>query len=46
MKRTQHGGRFDIKCTSEGNHYPPQIFWKLDHGPEILGKSVITIHLE
>ncbi|XP_041807565.1 cytotoxic and regulatory T-cell molecule isoform X2 [Chelmon rostratus] len=36
MKRTTHQGKFDITCTAEGNHYPPQIFWKLDQGPEIL----------
>uniref|UniRef100_A0A3Q3VXI2 Ig-like domain-containing protein n=1 Tax=Mola mola TaxID=94237 RepID=A0A3Q3VXI2_MOLML len=36
MKKTKHQGRFDIKCTAEGNHYPSQIFWKLNHGPEIL----------
>ncbi len=36
----QHEGRFEIRCTAEGNYSPPQIWWKLDHGPEILGKLV------
>ncbi|XP_076607000.1 uncharacterized protein crtam isoform X2 [Chaetodon auriga] len=39
MKRTKHGGRFNIECTAEGNRHPPQIFWKLDQGPEILAQS-------
>lgn len=43
MKRTTHQGKFDITCTAEGNHYPPQIFWKLDQGPEILGKLVTKL---
>ncbi|XP_070839409.1 cytotoxic and regulatory T-cell molecule [Chaetodon trifascialis] len=41
VKKTKHGGRFDIKCTAEGNRYPPQIFWKLDQGPEILAHSQV-----
>lgn len=38
MSVTKHEGQFFIKCTAEGNQYPPQISWKLDQGPEILGK--------
>ncbi|XP_038564879.1 cytotoxic and regulatory T-cell molecule isoform X2 [Micropterus salmoides] len=36
MTVAHHKGTFVIKCTAEGNHFPPQIFWKLDHGPEII----------
>ncbi|XP_037323448.1 cytotoxic and regulatory T-cell molecule [Pungitius pungitius] len=36
MEVAQHEGRFVIKCSAEGNHYPPQISWKLDNLPEIL----------
>ncbi|XP_051257547.1 cytotoxic and regulatory T-cell molecule isoform X2 [Dicentrarchus labrax] len=36
ITRTKHDGRFDIKCSAEGNSYPPLIFWKFNHGPEIL----------
>uniref|UniRef100_A0A0F8ACX7 Cytotoxic and regulatory T-cell molecule n=1 Tax=Larimichthys crocea TaxID=215358 RepID=A0A0F8ACX7_LARCR len=42
IRKTKHEGRFDIKCTAEGNGYPPQIFWKLDHGPEILAHYQVT----
>nr|XP_046267734.1 cytotoxic and regulatory T-cell molecule isoform X3 [Scatophagus argus] len=42
MKRTKDKGRFNIKCISEGNHYPPQISWKLDQGPEILAHSQVV----
>lgn len=42
MEVTKHNGKFVIKCTAEGNHYPPKIFWKLNRGPEILGKLLIT----
>lgn len=38
MARVRHAGRFDIKCTAEANGYPPQIFWKLNHGPDIHGE--------
>ncbi|XP_068186407.1 cytotoxic and regulatory T-cell molecule [Antennarius striatus] len=41
IRRTKHDGTFHIKCTAEGNDYPPQIFWKLDHGPEILAHSQV-----
>lgn len=41
MKVAKHEGQFVITCNAEGNHYPPQISWKLDHGPEILRKFVI-----
>ena len=40
MTVTRHNGNAVIKCTAEGNNYPPQIFWKTDDGPEILGKFV------
>ncbi|XP_070773882.1 cytotoxic and regulatory T-cell molecule isoform X2 [Enoplosus armatus] len=36
MSVEKNGGEFVIKCSAAGNHYPPQIFWKLDHGPELL----------
>ncbi|KAL6099190.1 crtam [Pungitius sinensis] len=36
MEVAQHEGRFVIKCSAKGNHYPPQISWKLDNLPEIL----------
>ncbi|KAG8008090.1 Cytotoxic and regulatory T-cell molecule, partial [Nibea albiflora] len=42
IRKMKHEGRFDIKCTAEGNRYPPQIFWKLDHGPEILAHYQVT----
>ncbi|XP_070699915.1 cytotoxic and regulatory T-cell molecule [Pempheris klunzingeri] len=35
MTVTKHEGEFVIKCTAEASHRPPQIFWKLDHGPKI-----------
>lgn len=41
IRKQKHKGRFDIKCSAEANHYPPELFWKLDHGPEILGKFLI-----
>ncbi|XP_073335967.1 cytotoxic and regulatory T-cell molecule [Pagrus major] len=41
MVKVKRGGRFDIKCIAEGNQYPPQISWKLDHGPEILANSQV-----
>ncbi|XP_034088834.1 cytotoxic and regulatory T-cell molecule isoform X1 [Gymnodraco acuticeps] len=36
VKKEVPEGRFCIECTAEGNHSPPQIFWKLDDGPEII----------
>ncbi|XP_034406351.1 cytotoxic and regulatory T-cell molecule isoform X2 [Cyclopterus lumpus] len=36
MEVAKNEGTFVIKCTAEGNHYPPQISWKLDNGPEII----------
>ncbi|XP_074467101.1 cytotoxic and regulatory T-cell molecule isoform X1 [Sebastes fasciatus] len=41
MSVTKHEGQFFIKCTAEGNQYPPQISWKLDQGPEILGHAQV-----
>ncbi|XP_039633056.1 cytotoxic and regulatory T-cell molecule isoform X1 [Perca fluviatilis] len=41
MRVTKHNGKFVIKCTAEGNHYPPQIFWKLNRGPEILAHAQV-----
>lgn len=41
MTKAKRGGRFDMKCIAKGNHFPPQIFWKLDHGPEILANSQV-----
>ncbi|XP_036974890.1 cell adhesion molecule 2 isoform X2 [Acanthopagrus latus] len=41
ITKVKRGRRFDMKCIAEGNHYPPQIFWKLDHGPEILANSQV-----
>ncbi|XP_010780522.1 cytotoxic and regulatory T-cell molecule isoform X2 [Notothenia coriiceps] len=36
VKKEVPEGRFCIECTAEGNRSPPQIFWKLDGGPEII----------
>ncbi|XP_033955113.1 cytotoxic and regulatory T-cell molecule isoform X2 [Pseudochaenichthys georgianus] len=36
VKKELPEGRFCIECTAEGNHSPPQMFWKLDDGPEII----------
>ncbi|XP_031166543.1 cytotoxic and regulatory T-cell molecule isoform X2 [Sander lucioperca] len=41
MEVTKHNGKFVIKCTAEGNHYPPKIFWKLNRGPEILAHAQV-----
>ncbi|XP_078122516.1 cytotoxic and regulatory T-cell molecule isoform X4 [Sander vitreus] len=41
MEVTKHDGKFVIKCTAEGNHFPPQIFWKLNRGPEILAHAQV-----
>ncbi|XP_071317282.1 cytotoxic and regulatory T-cell molecule isoform X2 [Trachinotus anak] len=41
MTVTKHDGKFVIKCTAEANHHPPQISWKLDHGPEILAYAKV-----
>lgn len=38
MSKTKHEGKTVIKCTAEGNPFAPQISWKIDEGPEILGK--------
>ncbi|XP_034745432.1 cytotoxic and regulatory T-cell molecule isoform X3 [Etheostoma cragini] len=38
---TKHDGNFVIKCTAEGNRYPPQIFWKLNNGPAILAHAQV-----
>lgn len=42
MEVAEHEGRFVIKCSAKGNHYPPQISWKMNNSPEVLGKFVIT----
>ncbi|KAM9348954.1 cytotoxic and regulatory T-cell molecule [Symphorus nematophorus] len=42
MTRTKNGDRFDIKCVAEANHYPPQIFWKFDHGPEFIAHPQVV----
>ncbi|XP_061904264.1 cytotoxic and regulatory T-cell molecule isoform X1 [Entelurus aequoreus] len=39
MRVTKHDGMFVIQCTAEGNHFPPQISWKFDYGPEFLGNA-------
>ncbi|XP_044225682.1 cytotoxic and regulatory T-cell molecule isoform X2 [Thunnus albacares] len=36
MTETEDAGKCVVKCTAEGNHYLPQISWKLDNGPEFL----------
>ncbi|XP_042354795.1 heat shock cognate 71 kDa protein-like [Plectropomus leopardus] len=41
IKVAKHEGNFVIKCTAEGNHHPPQISWKFDHGPEIVGHAQV-----
>ena len=42
MEVAEDEGTFFIKCTAEGNNYPPQIYWKLNNGPEIIGKWAIS----
>ncbi|XP_026184171.1 cytotoxic and regulatory T-cell molecule isoform X2 [Mastacembelus armatus] len=42
MSKGMEKGNVFIKCTAEGNHYPPQISWKLDHGPEIVGLAQVS----
>lgn len=37
ITQRRHRGRFDLKCTARASDLPPQIIWKLDDGPEILG---------
>ncbi|XP_058482448.1 cytotoxic and regulatory T-cell molecule isoform X2 [Solea solea] len=41
---TNHEGQVVVKCTAEGNHHPPQISWKLDHGPEFHNHA--HVHVE
>ncbi|XP_061754018.1 cytotoxic and regulatory T-cell molecule isoform X2 [Nerophis ophidion] len=41
MRVTKHNGAFVIQCTAEGNHFPPQISWKFDYGPEFLGNAQV-----
>lgn len=38
MSKTKHEGKTVIKCTAVGNHFAPQISWKIDDGSEFLGK--------
>uniref|UniRef100_UPI0037E797B7 cytotoxic and regulatory T-cell molecule isoform X2 n=1 Tax=Semicossyphus pulcher TaxID=241346 RepID=UPI0037E797B7 len=35
MSVAKHEGKSVVKCTAEGTRYAPQIFWKLNNGPEI-----------
>ncbi|XP_054610892.1 cytotoxic and regulatory T-cell molecule isoform X2 [Dunckerocampus dactyliophorus] len=41
MRVTKHEGKFVVRCAAEGNHYPPQISWKVDYGPEFLGNTQV-----
>ncbi|XP_069366464.1 cytotoxic and regulatory T-cell molecule isoform X2 [Paralichthys olivaceus] len=41
MTVAKHEEQMVIKCTAEGNHYTPQISWKINHGPEILGHAQV-----
>ncbi|XP_035034661.2 cytotoxic and regulatory T-cell molecule isoform X1 [Hippoglossus stenolepis] len=41
MKVAEHEGQLVIKCTAEGNHYPPQISWKVGQWPEIRGHAQV-----
>ncbi|XP_029304292.1 cytotoxic and regulatory T-cell molecule isoform X5 [Cottoperca gobio] len=41
MKVVKHEGRFVIQCTAEGTHSPPQIFWKLNHTPEMIAHAQV-----
>ncbi|KAL7390291.1 hypothetical protein ABVT39_018339 [Epinephelus coioides] len=41
VKMAKHDGNFVIKCTAEANHYPPQIVWKLDNGPEFFRQAQV-----
>lgn len=42
MTVTKHDGITAIKCTAEGNRYPPKISWQIDDGPEISGKLEVN----
>ncbi|XP_072231528.1 uncharacterized protein [Leuresthes tenuis] len=34
ISTTKHEGETVIKCSAEGTHQPPKIYWKFDDGPE------------
>lgn len=38
MSVTKHEGKNIIKCSADGNRFPPQISWEFDHEPEFHGK--------
>ncbi|XP_005753234.1 cytotoxic and regulatory T-cell molecule [Pundamilia nyererei] len=39
MSKTKHEGKTVIKCTAVGNHFAPQISWKIDDGSEFLARN-------
>ncbi|XP_031600488.1 cytotoxic and regulatory T-cell molecule [Oreochromis aureus] len=39
MSKTKHEGKTVIKCTAVGNHFAPQISWKIDDGSEFLART-------
>ncbi|XP_040038751.1 cytotoxic and regulatory T-cell molecule isoform X2 [Gasterosteus aculeatus] len=43
MEVAEHEGRFVIKCSAKGNHYPPQISWKMNNSPEVLAHNMEEI---
>ena len=46
MTETEDAGKCVVKCTAEGNHYLPQISWKLDNGPEFLTHGELVMNAE
>ncbi|XP_028254135.1 cytotoxic and regulatory T-cell molecule-like [Parambassis ranga] len=39
MSVVKHEGKTIVKCTAEGNHFPPQISWKFNDQHEFLGQT-------
>ncbi|KAM6907534.1 cytotoxic and regulatory T-cell molecule [Xenentodon cancila] len=39
MSVMRHDGKFVIKCTAEGNDYPPEISWRFNNQPEFLAQT-------
>ncbi|KAM4545835.1 cytotoxic and regulatory T-cell molecule isoform 2-T2 [Odontesthes bonariensis] len=39
ISTARHEGETVIKCSAEGNHHPPKIYWKFDNGPEFRGAA-------
>ncbi|XP_069021175.1 cytotoxic and regulatory T-cell molecule [Embiotoca jacksoni] len=43
MSVVRHEGQIVVKCTAAGNHLPPQISWKFDHGHEFLAHANVQL---